>query len=181
MPNRNRHTPPGVTLLELLVVIAIVGVMVALLWPALSSARAAAQAYRCRAQLQHIAIAFHGFALDHDDRLPAGMNAAVWTFSLEPYLDGPAVYACPADASVLPDDTPGLTSYAWRDAFQAGVPAASLEGADPAEATAPRLILVFDQLPTWHADATIQASDLDTSTASWPYDEAMANLATPIR
>jgi prepilin-type N-terminal cleavage/methylation domain-containing protein/prepilin-type processing-associated H-X9-DG protein len=58
----------GFTLVELLVVIAIIGVLVAMLLPALSVAREAARNATCKNNLRQFGIAMHAFA----DKDPAG-------------------------------------------------------------------------------------------------------------
>jgi prepilin-type N-terminal cleavage/methylation domain-containing protein len=84
----------GFTLVELLVVIAIIGVLVALLLPAIQAAREAARASQCRNHLKQLGLAIHQY---HDamSRLPPGWVANQpegvpgwgWSAALLSYLE----------------------------------------------------------------------------------------------
>jgi len=60
----------GFTLIELLVVVAIIAVLVALLLPALASAREQARLVRCKSNLHSVGIGLIAFAHDNNERSP---------------------------------------------------------------------------------------------------------------
>ncbi|MEX0886974.1 MAG: type II secretion system protein [Phycisphaeraceae bacterium] len=67
---RHRPHPHAFSLIELLVLIGIVGVLTAVLMPAMASVRATARADECAGELRRIGQAWETFAFDHDGRGP---------------------------------------------------------------------------------------------------------------
>jgi prepilin-type N-terminal cleavage/methylation domain-containing protein/prepilin-type processing-associated H-X9-DG protein len=106
MNSRNRR---GFTLVELLVVIAIIGVLVALLLPAVQSAREAARRAQCLNNFKQVGLANHNYVASQK-KFPVGVNmwesggcnnpdnkpshsGLSWSTYILPYLEEQAVYS----------------------------------------------------------------------------------------
>ena len=118
-PTLSRSRVRAFTLLELLCVLAIIGLLAALLLPAVSQAGARAKRVQCLQQLHQIGVAFHAFAHDHNSQFPmtvpannggtreflAGATSAPGDFyfsfrhfqALSNELTTPKVLVCPSD------------------------------------------------------------------------------------
>ena len=117
----------GFTLVELLVVIAIIGVLVALLLPAVQAAREAARRAQCQSHLKNIALA----VLDYEsanNELPLGfvsqpqlVEAWAWTTFTLPYLEQQAIFGrlAPSKTFMKPPDGTRTANRNLCDLFKA--------------------------------------------------------------
>jgi prepilin-type N-terminal cleavage/methylation domain-containing protein/prepilin-type processing-associated H-X9-DG protein len=99
-----RRAKLGFTLVELLVVIAIIGILIALLLPAVQAAREAARRSQCSNNMKQQGLGLHNyhdsyktfpFSWSHDFPAcpsPAGANAQVWGARILPYIEQNQLY-----------------------------------------------------------------------------------------
>src|SRR6266478_3310267 len=81
----------GFTLIELLVVIAIIGILAAMLLPALNKARATAKKASCLNNVKQITLACIMYANDNDEQLPIGITYSSESPQYVKNADGSAV------------------------------------------------------------------------------------------
>ncbi|MDR1483844.1 MAG: DUF1559 domain-containing protein [Planctomycetaceae bacterium] len=91
--NRNQPSLFGFTLVELLVVIAIIGVLIALLLPAVQAAREAARRLSCSNKLRQFGLAIHTFH-DANNAVPGhgtgpNLNRSAFVLMLPYFEEGP--------------------------------------------------------------------------------------------
>ncbi len=141
----------GFTLVELLVVIAIIGILIALLLPAVQAAREAARRMECTNRLKQFGLGLQNYADANGGYFPAGVNiicgpvrtgqlggyATCWNGTAMRYISaigGPHVFLLPYmeqqaiydmlcnDANASGFDSPGYTTYD-RQAYNANIDA----------------------------------------------------------
>ncbi len=125
----------GFTIIELLVVVAVIGVLTALLLPALAAAREKARASSCLSNLHQIGIAVQLYAQDADEKTPPdGGSFSGIIRDCAPFIKTTSVFTCPDDFDREDEERAGSyripTLYqgkplacGWSDPYNNGITA----------------------------------------------------------
>ena len=117
------------TLVELLVVMAIIAILMAMLLPSISRAKAKAQQTSCLNNMRQLNLAATMYASDHDEEYPIRRPPTnAWPHKLKPYFLSWQIIACPSDrfgiVGLLADDANPKRSYlinGFNDYFKANL------------------------------------------------------------
>lgn len=89
--------PAGFTLIELLIVIAIIGILMAMLLPAVANAKRSARRIACLSNQKQIGLALAMYVHDHEGFYPPHTHPNRWCDRLLEYYQNVRLLRCPVD------------------------------------------------------------------------------------
>jgi prepilin-type processing-associated H-X9-DG protein len=138
------------TLVELLVVVAIIGMLVALLLPAIQAARATARAAACKNSLRQLGLAAQQFCELHKGKFPewshgddkrAHQDKRSWVYTLASHLEGSdEIRLCPDDFLLTERRIKKGTSYVINDYLASDEATGAVRSINKLQATSRTLI-----------------------------------------
>lgn len=170
------------TLVELLVVIAIIGMLVAILLPAVQAARASVRAASCKNNMRQIGLAVLQFCDTHNGEFPEWYHAKhkptdaeglySWIFTLAPYMESvDAIRICPSDKFHVERLQAKGTSYVINDYLAAENVNGGVRNINKLSATSRTIVVLEGAEKTDNKDNPIVDPKYDHAEASQWFTE----------